>query len=61
MDKLKEYFEKDCGEMDKNRAPFDFYSMGYNRAKIEELEAKIEQLQRQIQIQKERMMNERNC
>ena len=45
MDKLKEYFKKDCGEMDKNRTPYDFYVMGYNRAKLEELEHKINELE----------------
>lgn len=45
MDKLKEYFKKDCDEMDKNRAPYDFYVMGYNRAKLEELEYQINKLE----------------
>lgn len=45
MDKLKEYFKKDCDEMDKKRTPYDFYVMGYNRAKLEELEHKINELE----------------
>ena len=44
MDKLKEYFKKDYNEIDQNRTPYDFYAMGYNRAKIEELEHKINEL-----------------
>ena len=45
MDKLKEYFKKDCDEMGENRTPYDFYVMGYNRAKIEELEYQINKLE----------------
>lgn len=45
MDKLKEYFKKDCDEMGKNRTPYDFYAMGYNRAKLEELEYQINKLE----------------
>lgn len=45
MNKLEEYFEQDCGIMDKNRAPYDFYVMGYNRAKLEELEYQINKLE----------------
>ena len=41
MDKLEEYFEQDCGVMDRNRSPFDFYMQGYNRAKLEELERQL--------------------
>jgi len=31
--------------MDKKRTPYDFYVMGYNRAKLEELEHKINELE----------------
>lgn len=41
MTKLEEYFEQDCGVMDKNRPPFDFYMQGYNRVKLEELERQL--------------------
>lgn len=41
MNKLEEYFEQDCGVMDRNRPPFDFYMQGYNRAKLEELERQL--------------------
>lgn len=59
MDKLEEYFEQDCDTMDKNRPPYDFYAMGYNRAKIEELEIQIKQLQ--TELQEGRMDYGRNC
>ena len=41
MNKLEKYFEQDCGVMDRNRPPFDFYMQGYNRAKLEELECQL--------------------
>lgn len=52
MDKLMEWFEKDCGKMDASRPPFDFYAQGYNRAKIEELELRIKELEAELQREK---------
>ena len=53
MNKLEEWFEKDCGKMDENKSPYDFYIQGYNRAKIEELECRIKELE--AEVQRERM------